>query len=195
MRALVVLAHPLAESFAHAAAARVADALGRRGFEVDLLDLYAEAFDPVLSARERRAYFAPPYDSSALPPYAERLRAAHKLALVFPQWWFDAPAILKGFFDRALAPGVAFAHGPNGRPTPLLTQIDALWAVTSTGAPWWFTRFVMGDPVRRQLSRGMKPWLCPKARFRMFTLDHMDTMTRDRAGRFLDRLEKECAHF
>ena len=35
--------------------------------------------------------------------------------LVFPQWWFNFPAILKGFFDRVFAPGVAFDHERSGR--------------------------------------------------------------------------------
>ncbi len=39
MRTLIVIAHPLAESFTHAAAARVKATLERRGFEVDLIDL------------------------------------------------------------------------------------------------------------------------------------------------------------
>lgn len=192
MRALVVLAHPLPDSFAHAAAARIGETFKRRGVEVDLLDLYAEDFDPRLTARERRAYFTPPASSSDA-PFAERLRAAQKLVLVFPQWWFDTPAILKGFFDRALAPGVAFDHAANGRLTPLLTQIDALWVVSSTGAPGWYVRFIMGDPARRLIARGVRPWICPKASFRMLTLHHMDTAAPGRTNKFLARLEREFA--
>lgn len=57
--------------------------------------------------------------------------------LVYPTWWFNIPAILKGFFDRCFIPGVgfrydkvcrcnplssrpAFTSSPNGR--PLCTQ-------------------------------------------------------------------------
>lgn len=195
MRTLIVLAHPLSESFAHAAAGRIRATLEGRGFEIDLMDLYAEGFDPRLAAHERRAYFTPPYDVGAIAPYASRLQASQKLVLVFPQWWFGVPAILKGFFDRALAPGVAFEHRPGSRLTPLLTQIDAFWIVTSTGAPWWATRLVMGDPVRRQLARGVKPWICPKARFRMLSLHDMDRMTPRRGEKFLTRLEQEFKRF
>jgi NAD(P)H dehydrogenase (quinone) len=31
------------------------------------------------------------------------------LSFIFPQWWFNVPAILKGYFDRVLVPGVAAA--------------------------------------------------------------------------------------
>jgi putative NADPH-quinone reductase len=36
-------------------------------------------------------------------------------------------AILKGFFDRVLVPGVAFDHAPGGGLIPRLTHVDALW--------------------------------------------------------------------
>jgi NAD(P)H dehydrogenase (quinone) len=195
MRALIVLAHPLQDSFTHAAAARVTATLERRGMMVDLIDLYADDFDPKLTAAERRAYFTPPHDWSAVENYAARLRQAQKLVFAFPQWWFGPPAILKGFFDRALAPGVAFAHAPGGGPTPLLTQINALWVVSSTGAPWWVARLYMGDPVRRLIARGVRPWVCPKASFRMMTLHDMDQMTPRRAAKFLNRLEREFERF
>src|ERR1019366_382975 len=63
-----------------------------------------------------RGYFTTPYDSKAVAGYVARLRLAEKLVFVFPQWWFNVPAILKGFFDRVLVPGVAFDHASGGGP-------------------------------------------------------------------------------
>jgi putative NADPH-quinone reductase len=199
MRTLIVVAHPLPESFTHAAAARVKATLELRGATVDLIDLYADGFDPRLTAAERRAYFASPpnwpHETAAVADYAGRLRAAQKLVLIFPQWWFDAPAILKGFFDRVLAPGVAFDRRPGGAPIPRLTQLEALWVVSSTGAPWWIARLYMGDPVRRLIGRGVKPWVCPNAPFRMLTLHDMDHYTEAKGEAFLDRLERAFQRF
>ena len=196
MRVLLVVAHPLDNGFAKAAAARIRATLERRGMEVDLIDLYADDFDPRLTRAERRGYFTVPYDCSAVADYVARLRMADKLVFVFPQWWFDAPAILKGFFDRVLVPGVAFDHAPGGgQLIPRLTHIDALWVVTSTGAPWWVARLYMGDPVRRQIGRGVKALVNRKARFRMLTLHDMDRMTEARAGAFLNRLERAFQRF
>ena len=105
MRALLIVAHPLDNAFAKAAAARIRATLERRGIEVDMIDLYADDFDPCLTGAERRGYFTTPYDSRAVAGYVARLRLAEKLVFVFPQWWFNVPAILKGFFDRVLVPG------------------------------------------------------------------------------------------
>jgi putative NADPH-quinone reductase len=50
--ALVVLAHPEPSSFAAALAHTAADALLTAGWDVQLVDLYQEGFDPVLSAAD-----------------------------------------------------------------------------------------------------------------------------------------------
>ncbi|MGO9133406.1 MAG: NAD(P)H-dependent oxidoreductase [Methylovirgula sp.] len=196
MRVLVVVAHPLDEAFAKVAARRICATLERRGIKADLLDLYAEDFDLRLSVEERRGYFASPYDFSAVAPYVERLRAAEKLVLVFPQWWFDVPAILKGFFDRVFAPGVAFDHGTGGAGlVPRLTHMQAIWVVSTTGSPWWIVRLYMGDPVRRQIKLGVRSFINPKAKFRMLSLHDMDRMTEARGKAFLEKLERAFQRF
>ena len=60
MRALLVVAHPLDNAFAKAAAERVRTTLERRRIEVDMIDLYADDFDPRLTGAERRSYFTTP---------------------------------------------------------------------------------------------------------------------------------------
>lgn len=136
MHILMVLAHPLEESFAASVARIARETLEARGHTVDLLDLYREGFDPRLTVAERGSYFDKDYDASGVSPWIERLKAADGLVLVFPQWWFNFPAILKGFFDRVFAPGVAFDHdAAGGRIVPRLGNIRLFWALTSTGSP------------------------------------------------------------
>ena len=86
MHILVVLAHPLKESFAAAVARTAVTALKGNGHTVDFLDLYAEDFDPRLSAAERASDMSGSCDLSAMQPYADRLKAAEALIFVFPQW-------------------------------------------------------------------------------------------------------------
>lgn len=53
MHILMVLAHPLEESFAASVARIARETLEARGHTVDLLDLYREGFDPRLTVAER----------------------------------------------------------------------------------------------------------------------------------------------
>ncbi|WFU02120.1 NAD(P)H-dependent oxidoreductase [Rhizobium sp. CB3171] len=175
MRILLVLAHPLGDSFAAAVAKTAEETLVAGGHQVDLLDLYREDFDPRLSEVERRGYFDEPYDASVVENIVARLQAAEGLMLVFPQWWFNFPAILKGFFDRVFAPGVAFRHdAAGGRIVPQLSNIRLFWALTTTGSPWWIVHLYMGNPVRRLLKRGIAAFCSKRFDFRMLTLHDMD---------------------
>lgn len=194
-RFLVVLAHPLPESFAASVARTVVEALEEQGHVVDLLDLYAEDFDPRLSASERAAYMEPGYQPTEVSGMVERLQAADGLVLVFPQWWFNLPAIMKGFIDRILVPGVAFEHDKaGGRIVPLLTHIRTLWVVTSTGSPWWVVHLYMGNPLKRILKRGVAAFCAKGVDFRMLAIHDMDRATEEKRKRFLARIRAVFMH-
>lgn len=194
MHVLVVLAHPLKESFAASVARTVVATLEDKGHTVDLLDLYAEDFDPRLSAAERSSYMTGNYDLSAMQPYAERLKAADGLILVFPQWWFNLPAILKGFIDRVFVPGAAFDYAADGiRLEPRLDRLKHFWVFSTTGSPWWVVKFYMGDPVRRQLKRGIAAFCGKKVDFRMTCLHNMDDTTQASREQFLAKARSQVA--
>src|SRR4051812_9764266 len=111
MRVLYIYCHPLPESFHAAIRVKALAALAAAGHEVDLLDLYAEKFDPVLSEGARRHYHDTSRNQIGLEPMIARLAAAEALVVQFPTWCFGMPAMLKGFFDRMIMPGVAFDLG------------------------------------------------------------------------------------
>ena len=139
MRVHVIYAHPLAGSFAAALHARIVAALRRSGHQVDDCDLYGEGFNPVLTAAERRSYNTQSPDLAAVAPYVARLQAAEALVLCFPTWWYGMPAILKGWFDRVWARGVAFELPPGGGAiTPALVNIKKFAVITTYGV--WMRR-------------------------------------------------------
>ena len=187
MRVLVLFAHPLEDSF-HATLHRTAvAALRAGGHEVDDCDLYAEGFNPVLSAEERRHYHDRSRNRGPVAPYVERLMAAEALVLCFPTWTFGPPAILKGFLDRVLLPGVAF-NLENGVARPALSHIRHLVAVVTYGRPrhmaWWF-----GDPPRQIVMRYLH-WLTGRrAKRRYIAQYHMNVATPERCRRFIAQVD------
>ena len=196
MRVLVVYAHPLADSFAAALHRAVVAALRRRGHEVDDCDLYVEGFDPVLTPGERRAYNTPNPDLAAVASHVERLRRAEAVVLCFPTWWYGLPAILKGYFDRVWATGVAFTLPEGGGPIrPALTNIRKFWVVTTYGAPWWLIRLVLRDPVRAVTLGGLARLSGRGVATRFLALYNIDAASRERCARFLARVERAFARF
>jgi len=189
---LVVLAHPLKESFAASVASTVVSTLQAKGHVVDFLDLYAEDFDPRLSAAERASDISGNYDLSAVKPYTDRLKAAEALIFVFPQWWFNLPAILKGFVDRVFVTGVAYDFAADGiKLVPKLDRLRYFWVFSSTGSPWWVVKFYMGDPLRRQLKRGIAAFCGRRVDFRMTCLHSMDNTTQTIRERYLDKVRDQ----
>jgi NAD(P)H dehydrogenase (quinone) len=193
MRFLVIYAHPV-EGFQSALHRRVVETLAAAGHEVDDCDLYAQNFHPVLSADERRSYFsAHPY-TAGVATDIERLRRAEGLVFVFPTWWFGMPAILKGYIDRVWVPGVAFEL-KNGRTLPLLQNIQRFAIVTTYGSPWWLNKFVLHDPNRHVLLRGLRYLVSGNARSLWLALYGMDDRTDFRRRMFLRKVERRLRRF
>ena len=113
MNVLVVYAHPRADSFTHRVLSRFLEGLAAAGHRYVVSDLYAERFDPVMSAaeyeRESKQRLDLPLPDDVAREQA-RLAAADAVAFVFPLWWSDCPAILKGWFDRVYTAGRAYLH-------------------------------------------------------------------------------------
>ncbi len=192
MRALVVFAHPLENSFSAALHGVVVETLRGRGWDVDDCDLYKEEFPPVLTPHERRIYHDEPANIEPVREYVERLTAAQALILVFPVWIFGFPAILKGFFDRVCVPGVAFRL-EGGKLRPNLTQIRRLAAVTTYGGTR-FRAFAAGDPPRRVVTRSVR-FYCQPEILRYLALYDMNRAAEPKRVKFLRRVRREMERF
>jgi NAD(P)H dehydrogenase (quinone) len=164
MKCLLVHAHPLPDSLCGQIASDAEAALRRAGHDVRRLDLYESGFAPALTGAERANYYGR-YDRSQLLAEIDDLLWAEALVLVFPTWWFGMPAILKGWFDRVWAPGVAYDHAADlGRIRPRLSSLRRVVAITTLGSPWWVDRLVLRQPVRRVLKHAILGTCAPKAK-------------------------------
>lgn len=172
MKILLISAHPVETSFNAAIQKTAIAALARAGHTVDHLDLYAENFNPVLSREERLGYHEIPGNRAPVAPYVDRLMAAEGIVFVFPTWCYGLPAILKGWFDRVLLPGVSFNLGEDGIARPALTHIKRVIGISTYGRPWWVATFLVGNPPKKQIMRYFR--LLTAGRAKMNWLAHYD---------------------
>ncbi|MEQ1950640.1 NAD(P)H-dependent oxidoreductase [Mesorhizobium sp. CN2-181] len=161
MKILVLHAHPVETSFNAALHRLIVDRLEKRGHAIDDCDLYAENFEPRLSAAERLAYHDPRTHDETIAPYVDRLKNAEGLVLCYPVWNYGYPAILKGYFDRVFLPGVSFEM-VKGKARPSLHNIRKVAAVTSYGGSR-LRAWLMGDPPRKLVKRLMRSTVRPGA--------------------------------
>lgn len=189
MNVLVVYVHPVPDSFVAAMRDRVLAGLAAAGHTTQLVDLYAEGFDPLLGDQERRDHHHPPLRRLDLDGYADQLRWAKTIVFVHPTWWSGQPAMLKGWFDRVWTNGIAYDLVEGGRPKPLLRNIKRLVVVTSHGSPK-YVNALQGEGGKRVISRSIRPMCSRLARFTWIPLYNIDRV--DEAGRvaFLDKVEQ-----
>ncbi|MEU7068631.1 NAD(P)H oxidoreductase [Streptomyces narbonensis] len=120
---LLVHAHPRSDSLTAQVAELAHARLKDEGGTVDVLDLYAEGFDPVLRPadepdwEDREKRYSPEVHA-----HMERILAADDIVVVFPVWWMAPPAVLKGWIDRVWNYGFAY-----GRSKPRLAAKRMLW--------------------------------------------------------------------
>ena len=194
MRVLYVYCHPLPESFHGGIRHAAVTTLERAGHEVDLCDLYAEGFDPVLSAHGRRNYHDVSVNQAGLEGHVERLRAAEGLVVQFPTWCFGPPAMLKGFFDRLFMPGVAFDISDPAHVRPLLQNIVKVVGVSTYGRPW--TRALMvGDPPRKIVKRYLRWFVARTASVQYLALYHMNVAPEAERRAFIAKVERAMERF
>jgi NAD(P)H dehydrogenase (quinone) len=143
----VILAHPDRGSFNHAIAQSAVERIEKNGHGVYFHDLYDEDFDPLLTGEEINRDVSLP---RAIREHCEEIREAEGIIIVHPNWWGQPPAILKGWIDRVIRPGVAyeFLEGDSGEgiPNGLLRAKAVIVFNTSNTEPERETS-VFGDPL------------------------------------------------
>ncbi|MDA3650081.1 NAD(P)H oxidoreductase [Saccharopolyspora indica] len=150
-RALVVLAHPRSDSVTARSADLVHRKLKAAQYEVDLLDLHAEGFDPRMTTADepdwadREKTYSPEVRA-----HIARVDAADVIVVVFPVWWFSLPAILKGWIDRVWNYGFAY-----GRSEPRLAGKRMLWLGLAGGSSAGYAEAGLAEMMDVQLRVGI----------------------------------------
>ena len=113
MKVLVVYAHPNPASFCHAVLEAVTETLKLKNHTVEIRDLYAMHFDPVLKPTD--------FEGIATGNYPEDIKTeqnhiawAEMVIVIHPIWWTGMPAMIKGFIDRIFSYGFAYSVGDQG---------------------------------------------------------------------------------
>jgi len=118
MNILIILGHPDKQSFNHAIATECRKRLIENGHSVFFHDLHEEKFDPIITTAEipRNAEF-----NELVKKHCEDLTQSDGIFIIHPNWWGQPPAILKGWIDRIIRPGIAykFEDGDNGEGIPI----------------------------------------------------------------------------
>jgi putative NADPH-quinone reductase len=122
--------------------------------------------------------------------HIELVRRAEALVFIYPTWWSSLPAILKGWLERVMVPGVGFVFDEAGKVAPGLTHVRRIVGISTYGSPRRYVRAI-NDNGRRTLTRALRMtcgvWT---TRCRWLSLYATDTATPEKRATFLARVER-----
>ncbi|MCI1985161.1 MAG: NAD(P)H-dependent oxidoreductase [Lactobacillus sp.] len=154
-KTVIVTCHPYAGSFCHALMVAAAQGAKNSGQDVDVIDLEAEQFDPVMHSADLIGFLKHQAQDEQARDYIRRLQDAEHLILVFPIWWELMPAMMKGFIDKVIFPGETFDYTANGTGMrSRLNHLQATTIITTMNTPKALYRWAFGNAIQRALIRG-----------------------------------------
>ncbi|HEY4785624.1 MAG TPA: NAD(P)H-dependent oxidoreductase [Bacteroidales bacterium] len=117
MKVMIVYAHPSKKSFTYQVLARLVDGLLKAHHRVEISDLYEMNFRSEMTEEE---YEREGFSKTDMPlpedvkKEHDKIEKADCIIFVYPVWWSDCPARLKGWFDRVYSVGYAYGYGEKG---------------------------------------------------------------------------------
>jgi len=135
MHIYIIFAHPSKKSFSYEVLNSFLQGLKEAGHTFEIGDLYQMQFNCEMDRQQ--------YDREVgLNPSApvqndvrleqEKIDKSDALVFIYPVWWSDCPAKLKGWFDRVLTFGYAYFFDDNGNRATKI-QIDKALVICSAG--------------------------------------------------------------
>ena len=140
----IVLSHPWHGSFNKAIVDTIIQKLEAENKAYQLIDLHKDKFNPAFDEADLAVFGKGQSVDPLVGEYQEKLKNSDEIVFVFPIWWGNMPAMLKGFFDKTLLYGFAYNY-ENGW-TPLL-QIKKTIVITTSEQETEAYTTRLGNPI------------------------------------------------
>ncbi|MEN2444066.1 NAD(P)H-dependent oxidoreductase [Bacillus aerius] len=145
----IVYAHPWDGSYNHAILTSITEKLETKKEPFQVIDLYKDGFNPVFTAEELKHFHKGETPYSLVKDYQEKLKQSTELVFIFPVWWWDLPAMLKGFIDKVMLSGFAFIEDQNtGTLQGLLTNIKKTTVISTSTTDKEYIEFEAGNAIQ-----------------------------------------------
>jgi NAD(P)H dehydrogenase (quinone) len=120
--------------------------------------------------------------------HAGIVKQAEALVFVYPTWWSTMPAILKGWLERVMVPGVGFVFDDRQRVRRGLTHVHRVVGISTYSASWMYVKAIH-DNGRRTLLRTLRLNTAIVTRRVWLGFYKIDTRSVAQRAAFLKRVE------
>ncbi|MHA7966933.1 NAD(P)H-dependent oxidoreductase [Paenibacillus sp. CAU 1782] len=155
MKTLIIYTHPNYNSLNYAFLQKTVEGLreNRLVSEIQILDLYADDFDPRLLFNEHKRRRDMHIDPD-LTEHRKQLLWADKIVFIYPIWWGRPPAMLLGYIDRMMSANFAYRKKGGLLPEGLLKNKSAVIVSTMEG-PTMYPFFWLNNAHKILMKRAL----------------------------------------
>lgn len=144
----IIYTHPYEQSFNHAILTTLQNFFLDNNTESQVIDLYADNFDPVMSKQELSVHSTGETNDPLVKKYQEMIKGSDELIFIFPIWWQTYPAMLKGFIDKVMLRNFAYLAGKDVDWQGLLTNIKKTTVISTSTVTKEYLINDCGDPIQ-----------------------------------------------
>ncbi len=150
MKSTIVLCTTNQNSFSEIIIDKIASELDKKMKPYELIDLYKDNFNPVMTAEGEKLYSQGKASDVLVEKYQRILKDTDEIFFVFPIWWNNVPAMLKGFFDKVFIKDFAFKES-DGSPVGLLNNIKCGLVATTSEMDMSNLKSKMENPIENTI--------------------------------------------
>jgi len=189
MKTTIILAHPWHGSFNKAILDTITKKLDARSEAYCIIDLNKDKFNPVMEEHDLALFGKGETTDTLVKKYQGILMDTNKLIFIFPIWWFDVPAILKGFIDKVMLKNFSYKQTNTGL-KGLLTHIETTYVISTSDSPNWYLKLLAGNPIKQVFVKNTLKGNGLK-HIKWINCDRTTSGTNERRERFLKKIEKQ----
>ena len=161
MKTLIIYNHPHEGSFCSAIRDAVISGLDVGGHEYKVIDLDKDGFDPVMREKDLSAFVQasrnPEKEIEGLDTlvevYVNKMRWAERIVMIFPIWWMTMPAMMKGFVDKVIFPGLVYKM-EGGKLVSQLSRLKQVVVITTMNTPAAIYESTFNNSIEGSLIKG-----------------------------------------
>lgn len=199
MKTLIIYNHPHEGSFCSAIREAVHSGLKKGGHPCKVINLDKDQFDPVMRGKDLKAFvMAGRMGEEGLEGvdpivlrYMKKLHWAEHIVMIFPVWWMTMPAMMKGFVDKVIFPGVAYKM-EDGKLVSTLSDLRQVTVISTMNTPSDIYKDLFGNSLEGSLIKGTFNQIGIHD-VRWISLNMVKQSGDERRWLWLDEIEKEFA--
>jgi NAD(P)H dehydrogenase (quinone) len=188
MKNLIIYAHPYDKSYNSSILQSLEEQLLEKKQTVDVINLYKEEFNPVLKQEELALYSQGKSLDPKVKDYQNRINNADHLFFIFPVWWYDIPAILKGFLDKALLKNWAYELSEIGIPKGKLTFIKKTTIISTMKSPKWYYWLLYRHSIKHSFIKGTLKF-CGLKNIKWMNITNIENMGDQKRKQWLNKIK------